>query len=332
MRAIAAFLARKALKLALLLTTVSVVSFALVSASPIDPVRAYVGADMARVSPEQRAAIAERWGLDRPPAERFFHWAARAIQLDLGTSLIYRQPVTTVIGERFKASLALMLAAWVLTGVFGYLLGLVAAAYEKTPLDRGVQYFAFTLASVPTFWLALVLLLVFSVWLGWTPIGLAAPAGKLASEVTLADRIRHLILPAFTLGIVGVANVALHTRQKLIDAKRSDYFAFALARGLTPRRALLRHGLRNTALPAITLQFGLFSEIFGGAVIAEQVFSYPGLGQAAVQAGLRGDVPLLLGVVLFSAAFVFTGNTIADVLYRVVDPRIRLGQGGNHER
>ncbi|MDZ4063722.1 MAG: ABC transporter permease, partial [Coriobacteriia bacterium] len=157
-----------------------------------------------------------------------------------------------------------------------------------------------------------------------TPVGLAVPAGVLEADVTWADRLRHLILPAITLGIIGIANVTLHTRQKLIDVKRSDYFLFGIARGQSRWRAVMRHGLRNTALPAVTLQFALFSEIFGGAVLAEQVFAYPGLGRATVLAGLRGDVPLLLGIVLFSTVFVFVGNTTADVIYRLVDPKIRL--------
>lgn len=320
------FLIRKAFRLALLLAAVSVVSFTLLSFSPVDPVRAYVGADMARVSPEQRSAISARWGLDRPPVERFVKWATRALQGDLGTSLIYRQPVIKVIGERFAASLVLMMTAWVLTGLVGFLLGVLSATYEGSLLDRSIRLFTFTLASTPTFWLALVLLLVFSVWLGWAPIGLSAPVGMLSSDVSFFERVRHLVLPALTLGIIGIANVTLHTRQKLIDVKRTDYFLFGIARGLGKERAVLRHGIRNTALPAVTLQFALFSEIFGGAVVAEQVFSYPGLGQATVQAGLRGDVPLLLGIVLFSAVFVYTGNTIADVIYRLVDPKIRLGE------
>lgn len=316
------------LRLVMLLGAVSVISFSLVSLSPIDPVRAYIGADMMRVTPEQRAAIAERWGMDRPAAERFVRWAARLLQGDLGTSLIYRQPVTSVIAERFAASLLLMTCAWLITGAVGYLLGIVSGTVEGSWLDRGIQLYAFTLASVPTFWLALLLLMIFSVWLGWLPIGLAVPAGVPESDVTWTDRLRHLLLPSMTLGIIGLANVALHTRQKLIDVKRTDYFLFAFARGMHRGQAVLRHGLRNTALPAITLQFAMLPEIFGGAVLAEQVFSYPGLGRATVQAGLRGDVPLLLGIVLFSTVFVFVANTLADLIYQVVDPKIRLqGKG-----
>ncbi len=321
------FLARKALRLVLLLATVSVLSFALLSFSPVDPVRAYVGADMMRVSPEQRAVIAERWGVDRPPTQQFLAWASNLARGDLGTSLIYREPVARVIAERFAASLALMAAAWIITGVVGYLLGIISGTLQGSFPDKAIEAYAFTMASVPTFWLALVLLMVFSVWLGWTPIGLAQPAGMLDADVTWAERLHHLVLPALTLGIIGIANVTLHTRQKLIDVKRSDYYLFGIARGLTRWQAVARHGLRNTALPAVTLQFASFSEILGGAVLAEQVFSYPGLGRATVQAGLRGDVPLLLGIVLFSTVFVFVGNTIADLIYHVVDPKIRL-QGG----
>ncbi len=318
------FLALKIVKLVALLAVVSVVSFALLSFSPVDPVRAYVGADMMRVTPEQREAIAVRWGVAHPPIERFFTWASRLARGDLGTSLIYRQPVVKVIAERFAASLLLMMSAWLLTGVFGYLFGIVSGTLEGTWVDKAIQLYAFTLASMPTFWLALLMLMVFSVWLGWTPVGLAVPAGVLQADVTWTDRLHHLVLPAITLGIIGIANVTLHTRQKLIDVKRSDYFLFAIARGQSRWRAVMRHGLRNTALPAVTLQFALFSEIFGGAVLAEQVFAYPGLGRATVLAGLRGDVPLLLGIVLFSTVFVFAGNTAADIIYRLVDPKIRL--------
>ncbi|MHB8184404.1 MAG: ABC transporter permease, partial [Candidatus Desulforudaceae bacterium] len=130
--------------------------------------------------------------------------------------------------------------------------------------------------------------------------------------------------------ILGVANVALHTRQKLVDVLASDYVLFARAKGESEFAILWKHGLRNVALPAVTLQFASLSELFGGSILAEQVFAYPGLGQATVQAGLRGDVPLLLGAVIFGAVFVFVGNLLADIIYRFVDPRIRWG--GRYEQ
>lgn len=315
----------KALRVVTLLAALCALSFALVSYSPIDPVTAYVGADVNRVSAEQRAQIAAYWGLDRPSAERFAAWGGAILQGDLGTSMIYRVPVIDVIRERFIASLALMGVAWVLSGLFGFVMGIAAGMNRGSRLDRFIKWYCLTLASTPTFWLGLILLMVFAVWLGWFPVGLGVPAGVMAADVTLAERIYHLILPAFTLSIVGVANIALHTRQKLLDVLDSDYVLFARAQGESGWAVLWNHGLRNVALPAISLQFASFSELFGGSVLAEQVFSYPGLGQATVQAGLRGDVPLLLGIVLFSALFVFAGNLAADLIYAVVDPRIKEG-------
>ncbi len=317
---------RKSIRLAALLVALCALSFWLVSISPIDPVQAYVGADAMLVSPDQRARIAEYWGLNEPPVERFARWFSAIAQGDLGTSMIYRQPVADVIAERFAASLALMGVAWTLSGMFGFALGVLAGYRRGTWIDRAVKWYSLTLASTPTFWLGLLLLIVFSVWLGLFPVGLETPAGVLAEDVTWAERVHHLILPALTLSILGVASIALHTRQKLIDVLESDYVLFARARGESEWDILRRHGLRNIALPAVTLQFASFSELFGGAVLAEQVFSYPGLGRATVQAGLRGDVPLLLGAVIFSALFVFAGNLIADLLYRVIDPRIRVGR------
>ncbi|WP_138420112.1 ABC transporter permease [Aquibacillus sediminis] len=323
------YIVKKLIRLITLLGAISLLSFILISNSPIDPVRSYIGADMMLVSPEQRQQIAEYWGLNESKTSQFFHWVKAVSQGDLGTSLLYRVPVTDVIAERFLASLALMAVAWGLSGLFGFILGSIAGMKQGSWLDRFIKGYCFILASTPTFWLGLVALMAFSVWLGWFPIGLGSPAGMLAEDVTLFDRLKHLVLPALTLSIVGVANVALHTRQKLVEVLNSDYVRFAKAKGEKGFSLYWRHGLRNISLPAISLQFASFGELFGGAVLAEQVFSYPGLGQAIVQAGLEGDVPLLLGIVLFSALFVFIGNLLADVFYRIIDPRIRAE--GNYE-
>ena len=148
-----------------------------------------------------------------------------------------------------------------------------------------------------------------------------------AADVTLADAAHHLVLPALTLSVTGVANIALHTREKVVDVLESDYVRFARARGESDLGVVLHHCLRNVALPAVTLQCAFISEIFGGSVLVEQVFSYPGLGQAAVTAGLGGDVALLAGIALVSAALVFGGNLLANVLYGVLDPRMRTREG-----
>lgn len=309
--------------MATLLVAVCFVSFLLVKNSPIDPIQAYIGADMLNVGPEQRAKLAQYWGLDQPIMIQFWNWLTAIFSGDLGTSMTYRRPVADIIGDKFFHSISLMLLAWILSGIVGFVLGVVAAMKQNSWLDRFIKGYCYALASTPTFWMGLLVLIIFSVWLGWFPIGLGVPAGVLAEDITWADRVYHLILPALTLSIVGAANITLHTRQKLIDVLNTDYVLFARAKGERGFILFWRHGLRNISLPAITLQFASFSELFGGAVLAEQVFSYPGLGQATVEAGLNGDVPLLLGLVIFSTLFVFTGNFIADIIYYFVDPRTR---------
>jgi len=318
---ISGFVGKKILRLISLLLVVSFVSFMLVQYSPIDPVRAYLG-EMA-VSAEHKAKLEEYWGVNTPPEEKFLNWAGNLLKGDFGVSLIYRMPVTDVIKERFAASLALMASSWLISGVLGFILGIAAGMHKGTLFDRAIKTYCYILAATPTFWLALVFLMIFSVQLGWFPIGLSVPIGVTAENVTFFDRIEHLILPALTLSLLGVAQIAMFTREKLIEVMSSDYVLFAKARGEKGLDLVLRHGIRNVALPAITLQFLSFSELFGGTVLVEQVFSYPGIGQATVAAGLRSDVPLLLGIVLISAVFVFSGNLIADIIYEFIDPRIK---------
>ena len=320
------FALRKLLRMALLLLGVSLAAFLLMNASPLDPLQTNVGqAAMGSMSAEQIARLEAYWGAGTPPLERYLGWLGDVLHGDLGTSLYFRQPVAQVIGQRLASSLWLMLAAWVLSGVLGLTLGILAGANRGKWPDKLVKGYCFVISSTPAFWLALLLMMIFSVWLGLLPTGLAVPIGVTADEVSLLDRVRHAILPALTLSLTGVANIALHTREKMADIMESDYVLFARARGESKGAILLRHGLRNVALPAITLQFGSISEIFGGSVLVEQVFSYPGLGQAAVTAGLGGDLPLLLGITVISAALVYGGNVAADLLYGAVDPRIRRG-------
>lgn len=311
-------------KFALLMAATSVVVFALVSLSPVDPVAANVGsASLTSLSPERRAALDAYWGKDAPLWERYGAWLGGLMQGDLGMSLRFNAPVAQVIAQRALNSLALMAIAWVLSGVLGFALGIVAGMRRGSAVDRFVKAYCFILAASPTFWVALLMLVVFGVWLGWFPIGFSAPIGVAAADATFADALHHLALPAITLSLVGVANIALHTREKTVDVMSEPYIRFARSRGESELRLVLRHGLRNLALPATTLQFAQIAEIFGGSVLVEQVFSYPGLGQAAVTAGIGGDAALLAGIALVSAALVFAGNLIANILYGLIDPRIR---------
>lgn len=328
----ARYLLKHIVRLILLLVAVSFVVFFLISVSPIDPVQANIGqAAYTQMSPEKKAELIQYWEADTPLIERYAHWIGGLVQGDLGTSLRYNAPVSHVIALRSGNTLLLMAVAWVVSGILGFALGIVAAMKRGTWIDRLVKGYCFLLASTPTFWLGLLFLMVFAVQLGWFPLGFSVPIGKSAADVTALDALHHLALPAITLSVVGVANIALHTREKAIDIMQSDCIRFALARGLTPWQAMWRHGLRNISLPAITLQFASIAEIFGGSVLVEQVFSYPGLGQAAVTAGLGGDVELLAGIAVVSAAIVFGGNLVANVLYGIVDPRIRTGAEAAHD-
>ena len=236
------------IRMILLLAAVSVVTFTLVSISPIDPLQANVGQTaLGSMSEEQILKLKSYWGVDTPPVQRYLNWAKDFVRGDMGVSLLYRQSVSEV----------------------------------------------------------------------------SVPIGVEAAGVTWLDRLYHAVLPAITLSITGVANIAMHTREKMIDVMESDYMLFATARGESKKTMVIRHGLRNIALPAMTLQFASISEIIGGSVLVEQVFSYPGLGQAAVAAGTGSDVPLLLGITVVTAAVVFAGNFLANVLYGLIDPRMR---------
>ncbi|MDY5957242.1 MAG: ABC transporter permease [Frisingicoccus sp.] len=310
------------MKMVLLLFAVSIIAFILVNFSPVDPVQQYV-IGVGGVSPEQRLQLEEYWGVNDPPVERYMNWLSALMHGDFGTSLLYRRPVIDIIGERFVNSFALMLCAWLFSGIIGFILGCVMGMKKDGIVDRMIKKICYILSSVPTFWLGLIFLLVFAVELKWFPLGFSTPIGMLDEDVTIWQRLHHLFLPALTLSLMSFANIALHTRQKLIDVLESEYVLFARARGESEFSILRRHGLRNIILPAITLQFASFAELFGGSVIAENVFSYPGLGSAVAAAGLNSDVPLLLGITLFSTLFVAVGNMIANTLYGVIDPQIR---------
>ena len=255
--------------MALLLLGVSLAAFALMTASPLDPLQTNVGqAALGSMSQEQIANLEAYWGMDTPPAERYLNWLSAFLHGDLGTSLVYRQPVAQVVAQRLGSSLWLLLFAWICSGVLGLALGVLAGVYRGRLPDRIIRGYCLLISSTPAFWLAILLLIIFSVWLGWLPIGLSVPIGAEAAAVTLADRLRHAILPALTLSITGVANIALHTREKVADVMESDYVLFARARGESLAAIALGHGLRNVALPALTLQFASIGEIIGGSATA----------------------------------------------------------------
>lgn len=315
---------KNSIRMITLLIAVAIASFILVTSSPIDPVQSYVGEGVA-VSAEQREEIANYWGLYNSPVERFESWGENILNGDMGTSLIYRKPVSEVIGEKFQSSIILMSVSWIISGILGFVLGVIMGVFESSKIDKFIRNICFIISSTPSFWIGMMFLIIFSVKLGWFPIGFSVPIGVSSDNITFSQKLYHAVLPALTLSFSSFSNIALHTRAKITEIMKSDYILFAKARGESLFNIIKRHVLRNALIPAVTLQFASISEIFGGSILAEQVFSYPGLGQTAVDAGLRGDIPLLLGIALISSIFVFLGNIIANILYAVLDPKIREG-------
>ncbi|SDN58620.1 ABC transporter permease [Vreelandella arcis] len=316
------------LRIALVLLCVAGLTFGLMLASPIDPIDAYLGPQIAQAGAEQRALIAERWGFDQPPLLQFGHWLRQLLSGNLGWSHVYNQPVNEVIAQRFQRSLALLGLAWLLSTLLGFGLGLLAGMREPakpthSTLDRVISGYAYLTASTPAFWLAMLGLLLFSVTLGWTPVCCAGPSGSLSDEVSLATRLHHLALPVATLTLLSTAPITLHTRARLRSLMHSPVATQAFAQGASRRDVAWRHGARHACLPAITLACASLGELFGGVMLIEQVFAYPGLGRATVEAALRSDIPLLMAIALFTALLVSLGNATADGLYRLIDPRLR---------
>lgn len=321
------YLARAAagriVRLLLVLCAVAVAGFSLAKISPIDPVNAYLGINVARVGDEHREVIARAWGLDQPAPVQFAKWAGNILSGNLGWSFTQNAPVADVLWKGFLNSLPLMTGAWLLSGAAGFVLGVIAGAYKDSWADRIIHTYAYVLASAPTFWLAILLLIFFSVKLGVTPVCCSGPVGVLPEDVTVWQRLHHMILPLVAISILGISQVTLHTRAKMIEIMRTDYVLYALAQGASRWDVAWRNGARNAALPAITVIFASLGELFGGSVLAEQVFAYPGLGRLTVEAGLSGDIPLLLAITLFMTLLISLGNMIADLIYQFVDPRMR---------
>ena len=309
------------------MVAVAIFSFILLDLSPIDPVSTYLKG--AAVSEAQRAILEGYFGTNVPLPTKIFHWLLDLVQGNLGTSLIYRAPVLDVIIDKFTASIVLMALSWLLSGIIGFALGVVAGKNKGSLIDKAVKVYCYAIQSAPSFWVGMLILMVFAVYLKLFPIGFGVPIGVSSTDATFAEWASRLVLPTLTLSLVGLAPIAMYTRNELIQVLSSDYVLFAKSRGEKGWNLVKNHGIRNILLPAITLQFLSFSELFGGAVLVEQVFSYPGIGQTAVAAGLQSDVPLFLGIVLFSAVFVFVGNLLADISYYLIDPRIKESEFGD---
>jgi peptide/nickel transport system permease protein len=312
------------IRLAWLLPLSMVGLFTLVSLAPIDPVQAYVGARVALVGPEQREAIAAAWGLNDPAPVRFIAWLGKLVQGDFGDSITFNAPVIEVMAARAGASFVLIALAFAFALALGFALGLLAAALRETWVDRALRAFAVVLASSPGFWVAILLIAVFAVGLGWLPTCCMAPVGQTLAETSLATRLPHLVLPVLTLSIVGIAPLILHTRARAVTFLESAAARHLIAHGARPVPLVFRWGARHAIGPALTLHLAGAGELVGGSILVETIFAWPGLGQATMRAATGGDAPLLLGIALATLLFVFTGNLLADIAARLADPRLRV--------
>jgi dipeptide transport system permease protein len=337
-----AFLLRR---LALVVPTflgITLIAFSLIHLIPGDPVQVMAGER--RLDPVFYAETLARLGLDRPLWEQYLNYLWKALHLDLGQSFVTHEAVWSEFGKLFPATLELSVCALLLATVLGLLAGVLAAIKRGSWLDHGVMGLSLTGFSMPIFWWGLLLIMFFSVGMReWAP-DLALPvSGRLALEYDIPPRtgfmlidawlagepgafrsaLSHLILPSIVLGTIPLAVIARMTRSAMLEVLREDYVRTARAKGLSPARVVFVHALRNALVPVITVIGLLTGTLLGGAVLTETIFSWPGIGKWLVEAIHRRDYPVVQGGILLSATIIIVVNLIVDLLYGVVNPRIR---------
>ncbi|WP_427892021.1 ABC transporter permease [Kribbella sp. GL6] len=300
---------------------ISVLLFALVRSAPGNPVDMYFD-PMSFQGPDRDAAVAAaraQLGLDKPLPVQFLVWLGEALQGNLGRSLVSGRPVSAVMLERLQNSSSLMLTALLVSLVIGIAAGLFAAMKRNTVVDYVLSAAGLVALSIPVFFLSLIGMYFFGVKLGWLPTaGMNDPGGGALSGL------RHLVLPASILGVSGAAAYMRWGRASMLDVLDRDFMVTARSKGLSTSRVIWRHGVHNALIPLITVVSLQIPTLFSGAVVVEQIFAWPGMGRFAVDSISARDYPAIMGFVMFVAVLVVLCNLIADVLYAIVDPRIRL--------
>lgn len=309
-----------------LVLAVLVLNFFLVKLAPGDPAQVIAG-EMGGITEEQLARIREDYGLDRSLPVQLGSYLAHVAQGDLGYSYYFDRPVMTLIASRIPATLLLVISALLLAVGVGTLLGVLASRKPHGLFSHAITVVSILGFSVPVFWIGIMLLILFGGTLGLFPIsGMTSVTLQDASFLTAAlDVLHHLVLPMVTLAIIYVAQYSRLARASMLETLGSDYIRTARAKGVPERRVIFRHALRNAILPVVTMAGLQFSQMFAGAVLVETVFDWPGMGQLAFESILRRDYPTMLGILFFSAVIVVVVNLLTDLVYRLVDPRIRTG-------
>ncbi|PZA10707.1 ABC transporter permease [Rhodopseudomonas palustris] len=308
-----------------LLLAVLVMNFCLIHLAPGDPVQVIAG-EMGGASPEVIAALRAKYGLDHSLLEQLFTYLGKVAHGDFGYSYYFNQPVLGLILQRLPATLYLAAASLVVAVLIGTVLGVISARRPNGLLSHGVTVLALAGHAAPIFWTGLLLLLLFgSVWPILPVNGMTDVVNPKAGFAYVADVAKHLVLPSITLGLVFVAQYSRLARVNMIDVLSADYIRTAHAKGLPERVVLVKHALRNTLIPIVTVVGLQFGNLFAGAVLVETVYSWPGMGRLVFDSILRRDYPTLMGVLFFSAVMVIAANILTDLVYRLIDPRIRAG-------
>lgn len=309
----------------LLLGIVTVVFF-IMHLAPGDPLAEMEERLAARnVDPAVIERVREQYGLNDPLGMQYVNWLGDLARGDLGTSIRYGRPVSALIAEALPFTLQLTVLALFFDALIGIPLGVMSAVRRGSGLDRGVTLAALVVYAVPGFWLGLMLILVFSVGLGWLPTSQAMSFDyeQMSFFARLGDRLWHLVLPVFVLGVASAAGTARYVRNRLLDTLGEDFILAARARGLSERTVIYGHALRNALLPLITIYGMSLPFLIGGAAIIETLFAWPGMGRLAVEAVTGQDYPVMMAVTMIAAGLTVIGNLLADIAYGIVDPRVR---------
>jgi peptide/nickel transport system permease protein len=330
-------LLERLLQLVPVLLGVSLIVFVMMALTPGDPVQIMIG-DQA-VTPEQEAAMRHDLGLDRPIYERFFVFLGNAVQGDFGTSFYHRRPVGDVIAERLPATIELSLVALIVALVTSIPLGVLAAIKKNSFLDRIATVGSLLGVSLPGFWFGILLLMLFAVHLQILPVSGRIGYSSEIAPIThfllvdtllrgefgaFLDALKHIILPAITLGLPMTAILMRVTRTSMLEVLRQDYVTFAEAKGLSRRKILFRHALKNALIPTVTVAAIETGSLLGGNMIVETVFGWPGLGRLVVESIFLRNYPLVQAAVLFYAVTYVMLNFAADILYTFLNPRVKL--------
>ncbi|PKE30862.1 peptide ABC transporter [Rahnella sp. AA] len=294
---------------------VTLMVFSMQKLLPGDPITAMAGEER---DPAVIAQLREQYHLNDPIPSQYFHWVGNALRGDFGTSLRTQEPVLQLIASKLPVTLELSMLAMIVALIIGITMGVLAAVNKGTWIDNGTNFLALSGISIPHFWLGVLLIMFFSVKLHWLPASGYVPF----SEDPLQN-LKTMLLPAAVLGTGLSATLMRHTRAAMIAVLKADYIRTARAKGLLPKKVIMKHALRNALVPIITLTTLLFGELLGGAVLSEQVFTIPGFGKMIVDSVFNRDYAVVQGVVMVVAVGFLLMNLLADVLYVLVNPRMR---------